>query len=94
MSRLYFACSRLWIYDFGSDVDDSKSYVARLKKIRYIERGHTRAALSASRPAAKSFRRFVTSRKEEQSEKGELRSLNRFFAQILPFSESFGKRSI
>ena len=41
MSRLYFACSRLWIYDFFTKFYNSKSDLAHLKQIRLIERGHT-----------------------------------------------------
>ena len=55
MSRFYFACSRLWISEFDSYFDNSKSDVARLKQIRFIERGHTALHSMSLKPLPKAF---------------------------------------
>ena len=41
LSEFYFARSRLWNYDFVTNVNESKPDLAHLKQIRFIESGHT-----------------------------------------------------
>ena len=68
-SLFYFACSRLWIYDFDSDVNDTKTDLAQLKQIRFIERGHTELHSLSLEPLPKALRNLQHRAKKRKSKK-------------------------
>ena len=94
MPLFYFACSRLWIFDFDLSDYDYKPDLKHLEQIRFIERSHAALHSLSLKPLPKAFDDLQYRAMKSNPKEVICAHSTDIFTQSLLFSESFGKWSL